>query len=69
MSDRRYTTAMPKQKLLTERRLIQFDADLAAQIADFRFRERFASETAAVRELITRGLKASKPDPKPKAKR
>ena len=60
---------MAKQKVLTERRLIQFDADLAAQIADFRFRERFTTETAAVRELIARGLKASEAKPKAKGKK
>jgi hypothetical protein len=50
---------MPKPKLLTEKRLIQFDAVLAQKIEDFRFRERFTTESAAIRELIARGLNAS----------
>jgi hypothetical protein len=58
---------MPKEATLPHKRLLQMDDDLKKRIDDFRYRERFPSEAAAIRALIGRGLAASAP--KPKAKR
>jgi hypothetical protein len=57
---------VPKQATHPHKRLLQLDDALKAQIEDFRYRERFPTEAAAIRELIARGLKAP---PAPKAKK
>ena len=59
-----YMRFMPAAKQFPHKQLLQLDAEMKERIDDFRYRERFASEAAAIRELITRGLAA-----KPKAKR
>lgn len=54
----RYIGGMPKPETLPHKRLLQLDDELKQAIADFRFRERFPTEAAAIRELLRRGLKA-----------
>jgi hypothetical protein len=58
---------MPKQSTHPHKRLLQLDDDLKRRIEDFRFKERFPTESAAIRELIARGLAASA-KPRPSAK-
>lgn len=57
---------MPKPATHPHKRLLQLDDQLKQQIDDFRYRERFPTEAAAIRELIARGLKASEAKSKPK---
>lgn len=56
---------MAKPVTLPHKRLLLLDAELKDAINEFRFRERFASEAEAIRELIRRGL-AAKATTKPK---
>ena len=60
---------MPKETTLPHKRLLQLDDALKQRIDDFRYRERFPTEAAAIRELIARGLASVEPKAKPKAKR
>lgn len=55
-----YIGNMPKPETLPHKRLLQLDDELKKAIADFRYRERFPTEAAAIRELIRRGLKAKR---------
>jgi len=57
---------MPKPETLPHKRLLQLDDELKRAIDDFRYRERFPTEASAIRELIRRGLTATKPKPKAK---
>ena len=63
-----YITSMPKQELFPHKQLLALDAELKQAIDDFRYRERFPTEAAAIRELIRRGL-GSPTKPKPTKKK
>lgn len=60
---------MPRQELFPHKQLLALDDELKQAIDDFRYRERFPTESAAIRELIRRGLgnppKAKPPKKKP----
>ena len=55
---------MPTSIRFQNRQILQLDDDMKQRISDFRFSERFPTEAAAIRELIVRGLTASKPKSK-----
>jgi len=61
---------MPKHQTHPHKRLLQLDDDLKSKIEEFRYRERFPTEAAAIRELLARGLAVSpkKAAAKPKAR-
>lgn len=59
---------MPKAITHPHKRLLQLDDEQKQQIDDFRYRERFPTEAAAIRELIARGLNASNAPTKQKKK-
>ena len=40
------------------RKLVSIPVDIWAQIEDYRFQNRFKTESAAIRDLLSRGLKS-----------
>ena len=51
------------------RKLVSIPVDIWAQIEDYRFRYRFKTESAAMRDLLSRGLKSVKDDAASKNKK
>lgn len=51
---------MPRQPVLTVKKLISFDPAMVEAIENFRFEKRIKSEAEAIRQLLDIGLAASK---------
>ena len=51
------------------RKIVSIPVDIWEQIEDYRFRHRFKTESAAIRDLLARGLQSLKDDAASKKKR
>jgi hypothetical protein len=58
IGDRRHIADMGKEPILTIKKLIAIAPVMAKSIEDYRFKNRIASESEAIRCLIELGLKA-----------
>jgi hypothetical protein len=55
-----YIRHMPKQAILTTKKLIALDPAMVEEIENFRFGNRIKTEAEAIRQLLDIGLKASR---------
>jgi hypothetical protein len=64
-----YHCRMARPKIMSDRKLVSFPPDLARAVEDYRFSQRIASESEAIRRLIEAGLATQVPTKFAKAKR
>ncbi len=53
---------MPRPSTAPVRKQVSLPAQLARAVDEYRFENRFSSESEAIRHLIARGLDATKPE-------